>query len=193
MQPSVESMEDPVSPSGAVPKATQAPIEQERTVTAGSTENNQIRQVADATAGEAVFTVRDATQVSETTSEEHKHRLQYWKGRIDPPLPTWEALGVLESEEAPLPFVLPDGTAMPVTIKRLERFGPNKGVFVGSVEGHPFAQALFSYVNDAVSGVLRLPDQGISWEIRNAGGGEQYFEEVDLNELGECGVCQSAR
>ncbi len=141
----------------------------------------------------AVFQVAGAERLEIPLDEAHKHRLQYWKGRIQPPVTTWEALGALEAEGAVLDFALPDGTLVPLQFKKLERFADNKGVFIASVQGQPFAEAYFSYVNAAVSGVIRFPSAGVSWEVRNAGNGEQYFEQVDLNELGECGVCRAEK
>ncbi len=140
----------------------------------------------------AVFGVLGAQRLELPSGGAHSHVLQAWRGRIDPPVTTWEALGALEAEGAALDFALPDGSQAPLLFKRVERFGAGKGVLVAKVEDRPFAEAYFSYVNAAVSGVVRFPDAGVSWEIRDAGDGGQVFEQVDLAALGECGVCRPA-
>lgn len=138
----------------------------------------------------AVFVVEEAEAFEPLDRAEHAHRLQFWRGRISPPVPDWAAMGLAEANGVSLSFALPDGDTIPVVFKRFERYGERKGVYIASIEGRPFAEAMFSYVNDAVSGVLRFPAQGVSWEIRNAGDGAQYFEQVDLSKLGECAACK---
>lgn len=138
----------------------------------------------------AVFVVEEAERFEPRDGAAHEHRLQYWRGRISPPVEDWAAMGLAEANGVSLSFALPDGERVAVVFKRFERYDARKGVYIASVEGRPFAEAMFSYVNDAVSGVLRFPAQGVSWEIRNAGGGAQFFEQVDLSKLGACAVCR---
>lgn len=132
--------------------------------------------------------VEIATQ--EVNEDEHAHVLEHWRGKIDPPLRDWRSLDLALGTGEVKEFALPNGTTLPMTFKRFESYGGAKGVYVGSVVGKPFAEVTLSYVRDSVVGAIRMPGDGVSWEIRNAGNGEQFFELVDLSTLGRCGVCQ---
>ena len=71
-----------------------------------------------------------------------------------------------------------------------KRLGPGKGVLTGNVKGSQFSEVLFSFVNEAIAGSIRLPERDTYYEIRNAGGGEQLLASIDVAAQGACAVCE---
>jgi hypothetical protein len=82
---------------------------------------------------------------------------------------------------------LPDGKDLDIT--QNTRFDKNRGVFTGRVLGSQHSEAIFSYVNQAVSGSMTMPQTGEILDIKNAGEGFQYLAQIDVNKLGSCGLC----
>lgn len=120
---------------------------------------------------------------------EHSHKLREWKGQIQPSLPELRAHVEREGEDGVLAMSLPDGSRVDVTRMRYQSFGANQGAFTGKILGDTFGEVVLSYVNQAVAGSIRDFRSGNVWEIRNAGNGQQFLALVDVDALGECGVC----
>jgi len=117
------------------------------------------------------------------------HKLREWKGQMQPSLPELKAHVEREGEEGVLSISLPDGSQVDVTRMRYQSFGANQGAFTGRILGDTFGEVVFSYVNQAVAGSIRDFRNDNVWEIRNAGNGQQFLALVDVDALGECGVC----
>ncbi|MDQ8203403.1 hypothetical protein [Pelagicoccus sp. SDUM812003] len=118
----------------------------------------------------------------------HPHQLGKWLVSIDPAPSKWDA-----QTSFTLSTTLPDGSRHALRLRLIESSGPEKGTFSGAVIGSDSSQAILSYVRDSVAGVIRLPEQGISWEIRNHASGRQLFEKVDLQQLKPCAACAHDR
>ena len=120
---------------------------------------------------------------------EHSHKLREWKGQLQPSLPELKAHVEREGEDGVLAISLPDGSRVDVTRMRYQSFGSNQGAFTGKILGDTFGEMVLSYVNQAVAGSIRDFRNDNVWEIRNAGNGQQFLALVDVDALGECGVC----
>ena len=86
------------------------------------------------------------------------------------------------------PLVIPtfDGERLEIRIKSLQRPDSRKGIISGKIEKDPFSLAVLSWVGEAVSGSLHVPAKGKVYEIRYAGGGESYINEINTSNLGGC-------
>lgn len=124
------------------------------------------------------------------SEREHSHSLGTWSVSIEPSPSEWRLFEILNFEPALVFLETPDGETHELLISRAHEFGPNKGVYSGTVSDSPFSSAMFSYVGAAIVGNLRFPDRGISWEIRNQGDGTQIIEKVDLETLKHCATCR---
>lgn len=140
-----------------------------------------IAKVAELAANKVV--ARGTSQAS-PEEKEHGHLIERWRGELNPHPNDWL------KEATSLAMELPNGEVYLLEIDSYRPIGESKGVYRGKVAGEEFSQVLVSYVNLAVSGMIRLPAEGYAWQFRNAGEGNQFFDKIDLNELGECGVCQ---
>lgn len=116
----------------------------------------------------------------------HGHQLGTWQGRLDPKPSEWES----GNDGLRFALTMPDGEEHVLAFDKAEAFGPSRSIFGGEVEGSEFSEVIVTRVNDAASGVIRLPAEGVAWELRNRGDGELEFEKVDLAELKRCGQCQ---
>lgn len=148
-----------------------------------------------ATAGDAIpFASLSVSNLEEidlsNATEVHSHKIREWRGRIQPALPKLRAKLESEGEDGVIAFSLPDATQINVTRLRYESFGLRQGVFTGKILGQRFGEVVLSYVNQAVAGSIHDYRNENVWEIRNAGSGQQYIAQVDVNALGECGVCK---
>ena len=148
-----------------------------------------------ASAGFAIpFAALALTELQEVdltdASDIHSHKIREWKGRIQPTLPELKAKLAREGEDGVIAFSLPDATQIKATRLRYESYGSNQGVFTGKILGDRFGEIVLSYVNQAVAGSIHDYRNDNVWEIRNAGSGQQYIAQVDVNALGECGVCK---
>jgi len=123
------------------------------------------------------------------TDEPHSHKIREWRGQLEPNLREIKNQLDIEGEDGVLAISLPDATQVEVTRLRYQAFGPNQGVISGKILGDPFGEVVLSYVNQAVAGSIRDYRNDQVWEIRNAGGGRQFIAQVDVDALGECGVC----
>lgn len=122
----------------------------------------------------------------------HEHHLGSWLGALEPSPADWDLPpGALSGEGLRVDFDLPDGESVQLLFERAQGFGTRRAVYSGRLAGQTHSQALFSSVGTAVAGALRLPAQGVAWEIRNKGDGVQEFEKVDLSKLRTCSVCQA--
>ncbi|HCR28714.1 MAG TPA: hypothetical protein DIV79_01690 [Opitutae bacterium] len=121
--------------------------------------------------------------------QEHSHKFREWKGQIKPSLPELKAHVEREGEDGVLAISLPDGSRVDVTRMRYQSFGTNQGAFTGKILGDTFGEIVLSYVNQAVAGSIRDFRNDNVWKIRNAGDGQQFLALVDVDALGECGVC----
>ncbi|MBK1875571.1 hypothetical protein [Pelagicoccus mobilis] len=119
--------------------------------------------------------------------QQHHHLMQRWEGRIKPEVKNWRQLGYANGTV--LDFPLPGQSPVSIQIGRLERFGPNKGVFVGNIKDHKLSNCLFSYVNDSTSGMIKIPTQRVSWEFYSNKEGGVTFDLIDLNSLAACTSC----
>ncbi len=120
-----------------------------------------------------------------TTDESHSHSLGRWKARMAPSPLEWG------EDTRRLNFALktPDGEDLHLRFDRAQMPGENQVIYSGKVEGSSFSQVIVSCYEDAVSGVIRLPSEGVSWELRNERGGFVEFEKVDLEKLRDCSLC----
>lgn len=147
------------------------------------------------TAGNAISFARVSMSELEEVNlanagDEHSHKIREWRGRIEPSLSALQELLASEGEDGVLAISLPDASQIQVTRMRYEGFGAKQGVFTGKILGDTFGEVVLSYVNQAVAGSIHDYRNDAVWEIRNAGEGRQYIAQVDVNALGECGVCK---
>ncbi len=84
---------------------------------------------------------------------------------------------------------MPDGEDLHLQFDRAQMPGENQVIYSGQVEGSSYSQVIVSCYEYAVSGVIRLPAEGISWELRNGKDGSIEFEKVDLEKLRDCSLC----
>ena len=127
----------------------------------------------------------------DNAGEQHSHKIREWKGRIEPSLSDLKDKLKSEGEEGVVAITLPDATQIQMTRMRYQSFGGNQGVITGKIIGDTFGEVILSYVNQAVAGSIHDYRNDAVWEIRNAGEGSQYIAQVDVNALGECGVCKA--
>ncbi|MDQ8184726.1 hypothetical protein [Pelagicoccus sp. SDUM812002] len=120
----------------------------------------------------------------------HPHNLGTWLGAFEPPPSQWEKLRTSQSEVISFNLRTPDGVDHEVAFGRFTKIGTSKGIYSGAIKGSPFSEAMISFVGDAIVGSMRLPGQGIGWEVRNQGSGVQKFEKVDLAKLPACAACR---
>lgn len=119
----------------------------------------------------------------------HSHSLGLWRGRFEPEVSQW---GV-DEEGSRLRLSLPDGESVVLNLRQVEQFGDEREILSGKVEGREHSQVIVTRVNESVSGVIRMPELGVSWELRNRAEGMLEWEKVNLSELGVCGVCEDVR
>lgn len=115
----------------------------------------------------------------------HTHRLGVWHGRLVPEPSTWN----LQERSQPFALRLPDGNEYEVRLGRKGGDGVSRELFAGEVVGADESTVIISRYNSAVSGVVRLPYEGVAWELRNRGNGLIEWEKVDLSALSECTRC----
>jgi hypothetical protein len=118
----------------------------------------------------------------------HDHRLGIWQGRLRPHPSRWN----IGSEPMLFRLELPDGEMNSMRIDHVERVGETHVLFAGTIVGSEHSRVIFSLVNEALSGVVRLPNSGVSWELRHKGDRLLEWEKVDLNKLEKCGLCEAS-
>ena len=117
--------------------------------------------------------------------EEHRHSLGRWKARIAPSPLEWGE----DARDLNFTLRMPDGQDLQLQFERMQIPGERQVIYSGRVEGSSYSQVIVSCYEDAVSGVIRLPSEGISWELRNGRDGSIELEKVDLEKLQDCSLC----
>ncbi|MGK0237719.1 MAG: hypothetical protein ACI92G_001179 [Candidatus Pelagisphaera sp.] len=131
----------------------------------------------------------DETTPSPSSPGQHTHIIQEWKGQFSPRIQDLSASFSASGAARQFNVQLPDGNGLEIEIIKNTQFDQNRGVFIGRVIGSDHSEAIFSYVNQAVSGSITMPQTGEILDIKNAGEGYQYLAQVDANKLGSCGLC----
>ena len=120
---------------------------------------------------------------------EHTHIIKEWKGQFSPSIQDLASRLGTENVSRLFKVRLPSGDELDIEISKNKQYSPTRGVFSGRVLGSEYSEAIFSYVNQAVSGSITLPQTGETIAIKNAGERFQYLAQVDASKLGSCGVC----
>ena len=131
----------------------------------------------------------DKANPSPSSPGQHTHIIQEWKGQFSPRIQNLSASFSVSGAARQFNVQLPDGNDLEIEIIKNTQFDQNRGVFTGRVLGSEYSEAIFSYVNQAVSGSITMPQTGEILDIKNAGERYQYLAQVDANKLGSCGLC----
>ncbi|MBD5780992.1 hypothetical protein IEN85_15940 [Pelagicoccus sp. NFK12] len=139
---------------------------------------------------ESGFEALEILALEKLPPDQHDHNLGTWLGSFEPHPRSWQNFASAEAPTVKLKLSTPDGVSHQITFERYNKFGESKGIYSGSLKDQPFSDALISFVGEAVVGTLRIPSEGIAWEIRNRAPGVQAFEKVDLSKLPGCAACR---
>jgi len=133
----------------------------------------------------ARFNQLEHTRRGRTTGQ-HDHVLEEWVGRIEPAVDgdfLKRASGGLVSIE------LPGDIAVDLELNRHTEHSADRGSYLGKVRDYEHSRVVLSYSGNAVAGSIGMGD-GMSWQLANAGGGEQILRLVDSQSLENCQVCR---
>lgn len=90
-----------------------------------------------------------------------------------------------------IPMSLSPDRVETVVVTSHEIGGEGEGVFYGQLAGLPGSSAVLSFVGEAQSGVVLLPEEGRSFTIHAGAGGSVRITEFDLSQSPQCGVLEN--
>jgi hypothetical protein len=88
-------------------------------------------------------------------------------------------------------FSLPSfaGESVSVTIRRVHDHSLGGTTLSGTVPGYPSSRVVLAEKDGAMSGTVRWPEHNRVYEIRPLADGGLSIGQVDLEALGQCGLC----
>lgn len=133
-------------------------------------------------------TPHSAESPSEPEPAHRQHLIRSQRLTLDATLPK---IAQAHREAGLDQFSLPtfEGESLTVAIRRVRDHPLGGTVLSGSMPGAPASRVTLAEKDGAVSGVVRWPEQNLVYEIRPLPDGGLSIGEVDLDALGQCGLC----